>query len=223
MGRSLSDKKARLLLWKKSFGIFYVLGVIALTSMFMNGCVSSEKYEAEKARALNFQRLLAQEEKRTGELTNKYQTAQRKQSGLESQNRDLNAEMEALHEQLNRTKEELTKSRKGSAPKMAAKATDDLTLAEPSISELGLEDIGFEDEDFKDLGSDTETGVEPSLTAKSNVGGGEGTSTMHTVAKGETLYRISRQYGVSVQDLKDWNNLSNNLISIGQHLIVSQP
>jgi len=111
MGRSVNGKKARLLIWKKSFGIFYVLGGIALISAIMNGCVSSEKYEAEKARALNFQRLLAQEEKRTGELTNKYQTTQRKQSRLDSQNRDLNAEMEALREQLNRTEEELTKAR----------------------------------------------------------------------------------------------------------------
>lgn len=226
MGRSLNGKKARLLIWKNSFGILSVLGGIALASTFMNGCVSSEKYEAEKARALNFQRLLAQEEKRTGELTNKYQTAQQKQSSLESQNRDLNAEMEALREQLNRTEEELTKLREGTAPKTAATASEDLTLAEPSISELGLEDIGFEDEDFKDVGSQTEAAVNPSLTAKSELSGTEGegdTATMHTVEKGETLYRISRQYGVSVQDLKDWNNLSNNLISIGQELIVSQP
>ena len=36
--------------------------------LLLSGCVMAEKYDAEKARSLNFQRLLAQEEKRTGEL-----------------------------------------------------------------------------------------------------------------------------------------------------------
>jgi hypothetical protein len=41
---------------------------LAAVAWSCGGCVMTEKYEAEKARALNFQRLLAQEEKRTGEL-----------------------------------------------------------------------------------------------------------------------------------------------------------
>jgi membrane-bound lytic murein transglycosylase D len=43
------------------------------------------------------------------------------------------------------------------------------------------------------------------------------------VAKGETLYRISKDYGVSVQDLKEWNRLADNTIHVGQKLIVSSP
>lgn len=38
----------------------------------------------------------------------------------------------------------------------------------------------------------------------------------HTVAKGETLYGISRRYGISVDDIKRLNRLKNNTISIGQ-------
>src|SRR5690606_39002774 len=68
------------------------LGLIVATGLF-SGCVSSEKFEAEKARALNFQRLLAQEEKRTGELNVKYQDIQRQLGSLQNQNRDLNAEL----------------------------------------------------------------------------------------------------------------------------------
>jgi LysM repeat protein len=45
----------------------------------------------------------------------------------------------------------------------------------------------------------------------------------HTVVKGETLYRIAKEYGVSVQDLKEWNRLSDNTIHVGQKLIVSGP
>ena len=89
----------------------------------LTGCVSTEKYEAEKARALNFQRLLAQEEKRTGELNVKYQDAQRKVDSLEGQSRDVNAELEALRDQLNRSHEELSRVRGGGMAE-----SDDLKL-----------------------------------------------------------------------------------------------
>lgn len=42
----------------------------------------------------------------------------------------------------------------------------------------------------------------------------------HTVAQGETLFSISRQYNVSVEDLRRWNNLSGNQINIGQRLVI---
>ena len=44
----------------------------------------------------------------------------------------------------------------------------------------------------------------------------------HIVAAKETMFSISKQYGVTVQQLKDWNKLEGNEISIGQELIVSQ-
>lgn len=40
----------------------------------------------------------------------------------------------------------------------------------------------------------------------------------HVVKKGETLYAISRRYAISVDELKQINNLNNNSISIGQVL-----
>ena len=43
----------------------------------------------------------------------------------------------------------------------------------------------------------------------------------HRVHKGETLERIARQYGVTVQDLRAWNNLKNYIIVPGQQLRVS--
>lgn len=42
----------------------------------------------------------------------------------------------------------------------------------------------------------------------------------HTVAKGDTLYNISKRYGCSVEDLKRWNHLKDNSISLGQELII---
>jgi LysM repeat protein len=42
----------------------------------------------------------------------------------------------------------------------------------------------------------------------------------HSVNKGDTLYSISKKYGLSVSELKRLNNIKNNIISIGQVLIV---
>ena len=42
----------------------------------------------------------------------------------------------------------------------------------------------------------------------------------HTVAKGETLYSISKQYNVSTEQIKAWNNLADNSVKIGSDLIV---
>jgi len=46
---------------------------------------------------------------------------------------------------------------------------------------------------------------------------------VHTVKSSETLFSISRQYDVNVDDLKSWNNLMDNNISVGQQLIINQP
>lgn len=43
---------------------------------------------------------------------------------------------------------------------------------------------------------------------------------LHSVKPSETLFSISRQYNVKVDDLKRWNNLTGNLISVGQQLII---
>lgn len=45
--------------------------------------------------------------------------------------------------------------------------------------------------------------------------------TVHTVSPGETLFRISQNYGVSVDDLKRWNNLPDNTIKVGQQIIIN--
>lgn len=47
-----------------------------------------------------------------------------------------------------------------------------------------------------------------------------GQPTLHTVAVKETLFSISKKYGVTVDDIKRWNNLKNNSISVGQSLTI---
>jgi LysM repeat protein len=57
----------------------------------------------------------------------------------------------------------------------------------------------------------------PRSTIKTN-----GTTPMHTVEAGETLYKLSVKYGVSVEDIKKWNALQSESLSIGQQLVVGK-
>lgn len=45
---------------------------------------------------------------------------------------------------------------------------------------------------------------------------------LHTVEARQTLYSISKMYGVSVEDIRRWNNLTDNSISIGTSLVVGK-
>ncbi len=62
--------------------------------------------------------------------------------------------------------------------------------------------------------------VPQSASAKPTVASASPAKT-HVVAEGETLYAISKKYNVSAEDIKKWNGLSDNAISIGQELAVS--
>lgn len=48
-------------------------------------------------------------------------------------------------------------------------------------------------------------------------------SSVHTVAAKETMYSISRQYGITIQQLKEWNNIQDNELPAGKMLFVTQP
>lgn len=46
-------------------------------------------------------------------------------------------------------------------------------------------------------------------------------TTMYTVKSGDTLWSIGTRYGVTVNQLKQWNSLTSNFLSIGQRLNVT--
>ena len=50
-----------------------------------------------------------------------------------------------------------------------------------------------------------------------------GNGTVHKVAPKETLYSISRTYGVSAEEIRRWNDLPDNAIAIGQELVIRKP
>ncbi len=45
-------------------------------------------------------------------------------------------------------------------------------------------------------------------------------SNYYTVKSGDSLWSISRKFGITVDELKNANNLSSNLLSVGQNLII---
>ncbi len=53
----------------------------------------------------------------------------------------------------------------------------------------------------------------PAVAAGSN-------APVHIVKKGETLYKIGREYHVTINQLKQWNHLTSDRVGIGQHLVV---
>ena len=84
----------------------YRIVTIICGALLLSGCVMAEKYDAEKARSLNFQRLLAQEEKRTGELDSEVKRSKNELMEYEARNRELAAQLQATRDQLARVQEE---------------------------------------------------------------------------------------------------------------------
>ncbi len=63
-------------------------------------------------------------------------------------------------------------------------------------------------------------GARGEVIAPPPVSSGEA-ATVHVVQAGETLFMISRRYGMTVDELRTRNGLESNLLSVGQELVVS--
>ena len=197
------------------------LGLILLcVGPLLGGCVVlEEKYNAEKARSLNFQRLLAQEEKRTAELDSEVKRTKKELSEFEARNRELTAQVQSAREQMGRLQEEAEAIKESAL--LERKAVEDLRKGssakakKPAPAPDMLSDLsGIQMDLPKDLNAkETLTRPEPASAAKAN-------TTIHVVKPGETLFRISRRYGIDVDNLKKMNKLPDDIIEVGQKLIV---
>lgn len=56
----------------------------------------------------------------------------------------------------------------------------------------------------------------PYIPRPKQVAGG----TTHKVAEKETLYSISKQYNVTIEEIKEWNSLTENALTVGQLLSI---
>jgi hypothetical protein len=194
-------------------GVALALSLVCGISIVSTGCVMKEQYEAEKNRALNFQRLLAQEEKRTGELDAEAKRLKRELPELEAKNRELTAQLQAVREQASRIQEENDALRESVAskakdemnrsdakPKSRSKAVPKANPAPSSADPLALEKAAVPMADYPDME--------------------KGSPIYHNVKPGDTLFRVARQYGVQVDQIKEWNHLRDTIIEVGQKLIV---
>jgi LysM repeat protein len=201
--------------WRRiALGLTLVCG-----SSLLNGCVVlEEKYNAEKARSLNFQRLLAQEEKRTAELDSEVKRTKKELSEFEARNRELTAQVQSAREQMARLQEEADAIKESAL--LERKAMEDMRKGtakakKPAPAPDLLGDLGGVQADLpKDLTSkEAPTMPEPTAMAKTG-------ATIHVVKPGETLFRISRRYGIDVDKLKKMNKLPDDIIEVGQKLVV---
>ena len=208
---------------------------VACGLLLTTGCVFKETYEAEKARSLNFQRLLAQEEKRTAELDNELKRVKRDSADYEARNRELAAQVQSAREQMARVQEEADALRDAIA--LQQKAQDQMkkmpppkpksaeltppTMPKfdaPSERALSLQDsmAGTKPEVLLDAASLAQSKMKSDAAAMA-----EGKKAIrHQVKPGETVYRLSRRYGTTVQKIREWNNRKDDLIEVGESIIV---
>lgn len=100
-------------------------------------------------------------------------------------------------------------------------------IRDTADNETVIVEYGFADstgDDVNQIKNDWQQLAEAVVKAITEYAGGnyvapEG-SLYHTVKAGESLWSIANKYGVTVDELKDVNNLQSNLISIGQNLII---
>jgi LysM repeat protein len=194
--------------------------IIIGMSPMVGGCVVlEEKYNAEKARSLNFQRLLAQEEKRSLELESEVKRTKIELADFEARNRELAAQVQTVREQMTRLQEETEAIKEASV--LERKAMEDMRKSGAAVAKPKRPVESFEALDevvAKSAASppkvrEVEGGMEAASAAKSG-------PTLHVVKPGETLFRISRRYGIEVEKLMKMNKLPDDIIEVGQKLIV---
>lgn len=66
------------------------------------------------------------------------------------------------------------------------------------------------------------SGISPAITTEVPSSSSEAPAKTHLVAAKETLFSISKQYGLTVADLQQLNGLPDNTIKVGQTLVVEK-
>src|SRR5699024_4800334 len=70
-------------------------------------------------------------------------------------------------------------------------------------------------------GSSSSSNSSSSSSSSGSSSGGSSSSTTYKVKSGDTLSHIASRHGVSVANLKKWNNLSSDMIYVGQKLSIN--
>jgi hypothetical protein len=138
----------------------------------------------------------------------------------EARNRELTAQVQAAREQMARVQEEAEAVKESALLERKAKA-DMKRMPKPMRKALPVEPMA----DTTDLGGSA-PGMVPEVSAvpgpADSLQASMRSHAIHVVKPGETLYRISRQHGVTVDKVRKWNKLPDDIIEVGQKLIVGQ-
>jgi outer membrane murein-binding lipoprotein Lpp len=188
--------------------------------LLLGGCVMAEKYDAEKARSLNFQRLLAQEEKRTGELDSEAKRSKKELLEYEARNRELAAEVQSVREHMTQVQEEAEAMKESAL--LERKARADMKRAVTPMNKVRPAKQVPSAMDTNESALGIAPDGSPAPGAADSLLGSMSSPTVHIVKPGETVYRISRRYGVTVDKVRKWNKLADDIIEVGQRLIVGQ-
>lgn len=200
-------------------------GTLILCCSLLSGCVVlEEKYNAEKARSLNFQRLLAQEERRTAELDSEVKRTKQELAEFESRNRELLAQVGAIREQMTRLQEEAEAVKESAV--LERKAMEDMRKITAPLAKPKPKPAVPPSQVFSDIGA-LEAAPKKSVGSKDieaitgqSAGSVKAGAMIHVVKPGETLFRISRRYGIEIEKLKKMNKLPDDIIEVGQRLVV---
>lgn len=200
-----------------------VATLIIWSGSLLSGCVVlEEKYNAEKTRSLNFQRLLAQEERRTAELDSEVKRTKQELAEFEARNRELSGQVQSVREHMMRLQEE-TEAIKESAL-LERRAMEDMRRSShpaakpkpavpPPPQTLGEISVLESSPPKSPVDKGSEGIQEPGPAVRSG-------AMLHVVKPGETLFRISRRYGIEIEKLKKMNKLPDDIIEVGQKLVV---
>ncbi len=191
--------------WTHS-GLLMILGVI----LSLTGCVTKESYTQQVNRTTNLQRLLADEEKRSSDLSSEVARLKSQTSDLEAQNKQIADQLKDARSQVVRSLEEVgrlqedAQTRRAGGKSRRPGVSPAPTEPPDRLGEIQPESFGssLDDRDSSGLHEDK--------------GGG----THYVVRRGDTLFNISKRYRTSVKKLQELNGLTDNQIHVGERLLV---
>ena len=187
-----------------------VLMVILGTMLAAAGCVTKETYQQQVNRTTNLQRLLAEEEKRSSDLSTDVARLKRQTSDLEAQNKLLSDQLKDARAQVVRSLEEVGKLQE------EVQATRKASKSKRAVAPTPIEPPDRLDE----LQFDAPRKAKKQATGSSRMAEEPAGAAYHEVKRGETLFSISQRYKTDVRTLKELNGLTSDTIELGQQLQV---
>ena len=191
--------------WTNSVLLMILGAILSLT-----GCVTKESYTQQVNRTTNLQRLLADEEKRSSDLSSEVARLKSQVSDLESQNKQISDQLKDARsqvvrslEEVGRLQEDVQSSRAGPKPRRPG-VSPAPTEPPDRLGELQSESFGSSLDDRGSAGMSEDKG------------GG----VHHQVRPGDTLFSLAKRYKTSVSKLRELNGLADDQINIGQRLEV---